>query len=228
MLRAYRTNRLWNMGQPVPVDPSATWLNRLKPKNQTFSLCIYYWFKQTIAFLLTNMEMTMKISFKSLLKGFIGIIMILSIGCASIVSKSDYPVTFRSNPSQADIVITDKKGREIYRGKTPATLTLSASSGFFGASRFDIKASKDGFNDVSSSVTAGVDGWYFGNLLFGGLLGILIIDPATGAMYKLPSDHTLNLVEKDADSSSISGPRIVYTTDLPEELRKNLIPLVEK
>ena len=33
-----------------------------------------------------------------------------------------------------------------------------------------------------------VSGWYFGNILFGGLLGIVAIDPATGAMYKLQPD----------------------------------------
>jgi hypothetical protein len=40
-----------------------------------------------------------------------------------------------------------------------------------------------------------VDGWYFGNLLFGGLIGLLIVDPATGAMYKLePNEINCNLV----------------------------------
>lgn len=37
-----------------------------------------------------------------------------------------------------------------------------------------------------------MDGWYFGNILFGGLIGFLIVDPATGAMYTLKPD-TLNV-----------------------------------
>ena len=32
---------------------------------------------------------------------------------------------------------------------------------------------------------ASVSGWYFGNLVFGGLIGMLIVDPLTGAMYNL-------------------------------------------
>jgi hypothetical protein len=30
-----------------------------------------------------------------------------------------------------------------------------------------------------------VSGWYFGNVVFGGLIGMLIVDPLTGAMYNL-------------------------------------------
>ena len=38
-----------------------------------------------------------------------------------------------------------------------------------------------------------VDSWYFGNILFGGLIGMLIIDPATGAMWKLPENVSTDL-----------------------------------
>ena len=37
------------------------------------------------------------------------------------------------------------------------------------------------------SVTAGLNGWYFGNILIGGLVGMLIVDPLTGAMYRMPA-----------------------------------------
>ena len=30
-----------------------------------------------------------------------------------------------------------------------------------------------------------LSGWYFGNIIFGGLIGMLIVDPVTGAMYNL-------------------------------------------
>ena len=33
-----------------------------------------------------------------------------------------------------------------------------------------------------------VSRWYFGNLLFGGMLGLVIVDPSTGAMYNLTPD----------------------------------------
>lgn len=30
-----------------------------------------------------------------------------------------------------------------------------------------------------------LSGWYFGNMILGGLIGMLIVDPLTGAMYNL-------------------------------------------
>ena len=53
--------------------------------------------------------------------------------CASIVSKSSYPISINSAPSEAKIVIKDKKGIEIFSGQTPTTMKLKAGSGFFWA-----------------------------------------------------------------------------------------------
>jgi uncharacterized protein YceK len=56
---------------------------------------------------------------------------LLLTGCASIVSKSSWPITINSSPSEAKISIKDKKGIEIYTGNTPATLKLKSGAGFF-------------------------------------------------------------------------------------------------
>jgi hypothetical protein len=120
---------------------------------------------------------------------------LLSVGCASIVSKSDYPVTFDSNPSGAEISIVNKKGKEIFKGKTPYTATLPADSGFFSSERYDVTANKEGYHEAKGTLSAGMDGWYLGNILFGGLIGIIIVDPATGAMFKLDDEFTINLQE---------------------------------
>ena len=149
---------------------------------------------------------------------------VLTTGCASIVSKSIYPITFRTNPSEANIVITDKGGKEIFRGQSPATLTLSASNGFWSSARYDVIANKAGFHEAKGSVTARVDGWVLGNIIFGGLLGLLIVDPATGAMWQLPSDHVVNLTAQN-EAPPPANPLLVSVTDLPEELQKKLIPI---
>jgi len=38
-----------------------------------------------------------------------------------------------------------------------------------------------------------MSGWYWGNILIGGLIGMLVVDPLTGAMYKLPDGANANL-----------------------------------
>jgi hypothetical protein len=39
-----------------------------------------------------------------------------------------------------------------------------------------------------------IDGWYWANFLIGGVIGLLIVDPATGAMFEIDTPHVgLNL-----------------------------------
>jgi len=113
--------------------------------------------------------------------------MLLS-SCASIVSKGSYPVSINSAPSEAKILIKDKKGIEVFSGQTPATIKLRAGSGFFGKARYQVTFSKSGYDTKTVPVEFKLDGWYFGNILLGGLIGMLIVDPATGAMYKLETE----------------------------------------
>jgi len=128
-------------------------------------------------------------------------------GCASILSKSTYPVTFDSNPTGATIVIRDKSGNIMFQGTAPTTLTLNASAGFFSPARYDVEATLPGCNPGRASLSAGLDGWYIGNILFGGLVGILIVDPATGAMWQLDSRVTVNLgASSGANTPGPTGP----------------------
>ena len=122
----------------------------------------------------------------------LSVMIIMLLGCASIVSKSQYPVTFDSDPSGARLKIVNRAGDTIYEGASPTTLTLEASSGFFRGERYKVVASANG-GSSTSTLTPTLDGWYIaGNIVFGGLIGWLIVDPATGAMYKLPSRHTIS------------------------------------
>ena len=123
---------------------------------------------------------------------------VLLTSCASIVSDSLYPVAVFSHPTEATLTINNKSGREIYRGKTPTTLTLSASDGFFSGERYTVTLKKDGYNPQVLTIASELDGWYIGNILFGGLIGLLIIDPLTGSMWKLPESRTATLTEETA------------------------------
>lgn len=106
-------------------------------------------------------------------------------GCASIVSKSQYPVTINSTPPGAAMVIRNKAGAEIHRAQTPATVTLPAGSGYFGKAEYSIGLEKEGYQSSQVALQPTLDPWYLGNIIFGGLIGLLIVDPATGAMWQL-------------------------------------------
>jgi len=117
-------------------------------------------------------------------------------GCASIAGNSSYPVTINSSPSEAKFIVSNKAGQEVHSGTTPSTVTLKSSAGYFDGERYSVKYSKEGYNDGLSSIDSSLSGWYAGNLLFGGILGLLVIDPATGAMWKLPENVSTSLATK--------------------------------
>ena len=123
---------------------------------------------------------------------------LLLTSCASILSKSTYPVTFDTNPSGAHLVIRDKNGGAMFDGNAPTTITLPASAGFFSGARYTVEATMPGYAAATGTLEAGLDGWYIGNILFGGLIGILIVDPATGAMFKLDDRVTIELQQGPA------------------------------
>ena len=95
----------------------------------------------------------------------------LFTNCATIVSKSKYPISINSSPAGAKITITDKRGTVVYHGNTPLTLKLSAASGFFSKARYQVKFEKEGYDSKTVPVVFKLDAWYFGNILFGGLIG---------------------------------------------------------
>lgn len=151
-------------------------------------------------------------------------VVITATGCASIVSKSSYPVAINSNPGQAEITITDETGKAIYSGKTPTTVTLDTKNGYFKGKDYTVTFKKDGFAKHTAQIKRGVDGWYIaGNIVFGGLIGWLIVDPATGAMWTLPKEMETTLSPDTAAVSEENGVQIVQLENVPEDLRANLV-----
>ncbi|WP_291370384.1 MULTISPECIES: hypothetical protein [unclassified Acinetobacter] len=141
-------------------------------------------------------------------------------GCASIFSGSTQTLTFKSVPESANITITNKSGEKIHTGSTPATVTLKRGNGFFKPAGYEVAFSKEGFQTKKIQVTASVNGWYIGNIIFGGLLGLLIIDPATGAMYTL-SPKDVNAVLETQQSAKVKGLQsltVMLVQDIPTEV----------
>lgn len=144
--------------------------------------------------------------------------------CASIVSKSSRPVTITSSPVGARVTLSKSSGIAIQTGETPMTVTLETSNGFFTKARYSIEASKPGYETSKTEVSAGLNGWYFGNLLFGGLIGMLIVDPATGAMWKLEDVYSVNLPAARKVALRNGGSvTAIDINDVPLHLRSSLV-----
>jgi len=137
------------------------------------------------------------------MKMLISLLFVFASGCASIVSHANYPVTIETFPKGKEVSLVDKYGRTMYEGKTPTTLTLPASTGFFGPARYTLSILEEGKPVAKQQFSATLDPWYVGNILFGGLIGLLLVDPATGAMWKL-NDHVLIGTNKSRRKVKIS------------------------
>lgn len=146
--------------------------------------------------------------------------------CASILSRSNYVVHVRSLPSQANFKIVNQFGEVVESGTTPRFVSLPASSGFFTRADYLITVTATGYEDRSYNLRAKVDPMYFANILFGGfgLLGMLVIDPLTGAMYKLPITM-VDLYLDEIQAHSDQGLLLIALFELPAELHDHLIPM---
>jgi len=147
---------------------------------------------------------------------------VLMSGCSSIVSDSKYNVAISSEPSQAAFILKNKAGLTVHSGNTPASISLDASSGFFKGETYTLIINKEGYEEKTVEIDSSIDGWYYGNLIFGGILGFLIIDPATGAMFKLPevSNTSLTLKNEEIMEETLT---ISFIDDIPESHRASLV-----
>lgn len=85
-----------------------------------------------------------------------------------------------------------------------------------------MKLSNPGYDDKVIPITFSIDGWYFGNILIGGLIGLLIVDPATGAMWKMETEF---LNETLTQSASAPSPElsIMNIDEMPENWQAHLV-----
>lgn len=142
---------------------------------------------------------------QNLLKAVTFTSLITLTGCASIVSKSNWPVSIKSDPPGAEVTISDDNGKEVHRGVTPMTVKLKSSGGFLIPEDYLIDMKLAGYKDDRGVIKAGVNPWYCGNIIFGSVIGLLIVDPATGAMWKLPGEYNVRLSATPSASSPIAS-----------------------
>ena len=147
--------------------------------------------------------------------------------CASIVSHSTWPVTLSSAPVGATVTVIDRGGKEVFSGVTPAAVRLKSNAGFFQRTKYTINFTKPGFAAKTIPLEADINGWYFGNLLFGGAIRMLIVDPATVAMYRISQrDVQVALAETtafDLNPTAPNGLRIVSLDEVPAHARNLMV-----
>lgn len=164
---------------------------------------------------------------KSIFRIVLAITVVSLVGCATIIGSPTQLIPISSTPDDANIVITDEKGLEIFKGKTPTTVTLSKSDGsYWGKKSYSVTITKDGYQSQTIPVVANANGWYIGgNLIFGGLIGWFIVDPLNGNMYTLSPESvaaTLKGPSAHNNTKSDGSISIMLIDNVPLELRNKM------
>ncbi len=143
-------------------------------------------------------------------------------GCASIFNRTNQPVKVESSPSGLTFEIKDRDDKVVHTGITPATVNLSTRYGYFKGQSYTLTARRGGKVLATKQLNTEVSPWYFGNILVGGLLGMVVIDPTSGAMWTLPDSVTLT-TGAIAMSPSAGHVKLIALSDVPPALRSKLV-----
>lgn len=119
-------------------------------------------------------------------------------GCATLFNGQSQSITISSVPEGAQVTVSNRAGQRVHVGETPVTLTLKRGAGYFKSEVYTLSFSKPGYADERITISGSTSGWYFGNILIGGLIGMLAVDPVTGAMYSLPKEVSATLQAHDS------------------------------
>lgn len=158
---------------------------------------------------------------KNLFRLFALCALVMSVNsCATLFTSTKYNVAFSTSPEGAAITIENRAGEVIFEGETPTTVKLKSAAGYMKGEQYKITFTKKGYVQKVVNISAELDGWYIGNLLIGGLPGMLIVDPLSGAMYKIAEDDR-DIHETLKPVSDEYAMQLFDLNDLPEGVSKD-------
>jgi len=123
-------------------------------------------------------------------------------GCATIISGTRQKVDVISEQEGAKVEIYNIRDKKVFESKNlPETARLKRGAGYFKSSEYSVKISREGSDTLTTTIESNVNLIpYLGNIYTGGIIGMVIVDPASGAMWKLDAD----ILEADFDKGVIN------------------------
>jgi hypothetical protein len=112
-------------------------------------------------------------------------------GCASIFNGGDRKISIDTQPPGATASIRKTGGGVmdvVAVDRTPCTVSLDPKGGYFRGQSYTLRLELKGYKPTELELTPRMSGWYWGNIVFGGLIGMLAVDPNTGAMWNIEPD----------------------------------------
>jgi hypothetical protein len=131
--------------------------------------------------------------------------MVFTSGCATIVHGSQQDIRVVSNPAGAVVRVNLNN-------------TATATPGVVALRRKEIgyilTFEKEGYKPVEVSLRRTVSGWQFGNIIFGGIIG-MVIDFSNGSAYKLtPAEAEVILEETNVAKGKPEKDDVLVFVDM--------------
>ncbi len=107
--------------------------------------------------------------------------------CASIMHGTSQDIGISSSPTNASVTVDNS-----IKAQTPFVANLSRKDNHI------IHITADGYAPADLTLTRSASGWVWGNIIFGGVIG-LAVDAMTGGLYNLtPEQLTTTLAKQSA------------------------------
>jgi len=126
-------------------------------------------------------------------------------GCCSIIHGTRQDVGISSAPTGAMVKIDN-----VSSGNTPVVAKLTRKDNHF------VRVELSGYQPFDMTLTRSVSGWVWGNIVFGGLIG-LAIDAIDGAFYNLSPEQVSATLAANPASVSKTGDGIYLFAVLKPE-----------
>jgi hypothetical protein len=141
---------------------------------------------------------------RKFLTGALGLAMV-SWACATIMHGSSQEVGISSQPTGATVSVDNQP-----LGKTPVVAHLRRKD------MHHITITMDGYQPFEIATTRKTSGWVWGNIIFGGLIG-LAVDAMTGGLYDVkPEQVESQLQQKQARATLQDGTLYVILVERPD------------
>ncbi|MFO7847183.1 MAG: PEGA domain-containing protein [Balneolaceae bacterium] len=127
----------------------------------------------------------------------ISMFLLLTQACGTIMQGTTQQVGISSNPSNASVTINGQT-----HGKTPMIIDLKRKDSHM------VKIELDGYQPYETNLTRSTSGWVWGNIVFGGLIG-LVVDSSAGGMYKLTPEQ-IDSELRSAQAEAVSNDDGLY------------------
>ncbi|HKS55666.1 MAG TPA: PEGA domain-containing protein [Steroidobacteraceae bacterium] len=149
-------------------------------------------------------------------------------GCASIVHNGNRDISINTEPPGATASIRKSGGgvdEVVTVQKTPCTVSLDPKKSYFKGQNYTLRLEMPGYQTAEVELTPKMSGWYWGNLVFGGLIGMLAVDPATGAMWNIEPDKIDHKLSGGQSSliKNETGFVVVLVSDLTPAEREHMV-----